>query len=41
MAESRKNRLIADLPDDEQALIDSILEESSVRSREVIAESGD
>jgi hypothetical protein len=40
MAESRKNRLIADLPDDEQALIDSILEEASVCSREIIAESG-
>src|SRR6476620_276612 len=40
MAESRKNRLIADLPEDEQAIIDSILEDASVCSREIIAESG-
>ena len=40
MAESRENRLIADLPEHEQAILDSILEETSVCSREVIAESG-
>jgi hypothetical protein len=40
MAESRRNRLIADLPDDEQEALDSLLEDVMLVSHEVIAESG-